>query len=264
MTHSARLIVKTLVPIAGLVFLIAGCGGITMKNYPTAEEQYRQAFKEYQKENYLKAIDGFQKVIYNFSGASMVDSAQYHLAMSYYHQDDYFMAAAEFDRLVNNYPGSPFVDDGQFMAGLCYFKSAPSHYGLDQDELDRALQTLQDFITDNPRSELVDDALAAIEEANARLARKRYENGRMYFRLGYYESARIYFQAVIDEHTDTEWAARALYYMGEIDYKEENYSDARTRFDNFLIVYPDHEFAEKARGMLAKIDGKIGATEENN
>lgn len=247
-----------------IMILLAGCGGITMKTYGTAEEQYREAYREYQKESYLKAIDGFQKVIYNFSGSSMVDSAQYFLAMAYYQQNDYFMAAAEFERLINNYPGSQFFDDGQYMAGYCYYKSSPGNYGLDQDELKRAIRTLEDFVVDNPESELNEDARATIREANDRLAQKRYENGRMYFRISRYDAAAIYFQSVIDEHTDTEWAARALYYMGEIDYKQNQFPEAKSKLDNFLIVYPDHKFSGKARKMLAKIDKNLAKSTEDN
>ncbi len=246
------------------VSLLAGCGGVTMKNYSTAELQYRNAMTEFQKGNYLKSIDGFQKVIYNFGGSSVVDSAQYYLAMSYYHQDDFYMAAAEFERLATTYPGSPFVDDAQYMAGLCYFKSAPDNYGLDQDELQKAIQSLSDFVTDNPESELAGDARTAIADANERLAHKRYANGKMYYRLGYYDAAEIYFQHVIDEYTNTEWAARALFYTGEIKVKQKKFSEARDIINNFLLVYPKHEYHDKAVKLLAKIDEKIAETAEKN
>jgi outer membrane protein assembly factor BamD len=246
------------------VSLLAGCGGMTMKNYATAELQYRNAMVEFQKKHYLKAIDGFQKVIYNFGGSSVVDSAQYYLATSYYNQNDFFMAASEFERLTNTYPGSPFVDDAQYMAGLCYFKSAPGSYGLDQDELQKAIETLTDFVTDNPESELADDARAAIAKANERLAHKRYENGRMYYRLGYYDAAEIYFQSVIDEHTNTEWSARALFYSAQIKVKQKKFSEARDIINNFLVVYPNHEYHDKAVKLLGKIDAKIAETAENN
>ena len=243
--------------------LLAGCGGITMKTYPTAEEQYRQAYKEYEKENFVKAIDGFQKVIYNFSGASMVDSAQYYLAQSYFRQDDYYMAAAEFERLVNTYPGSPFIDDGQYMAGFCYYKASPDHYGLDQGELERAIEVLGDFVTDNPESQLIDSAKAAMQAAHERLAHKRYASGHMYFRLGYYDAAEIYFQSVLDDYTDTEWAAKSLFYLGEARYKQKRYAEAKNSFDSFLTVFPNHKLAGKAKELLAKIDKKLAESTEN-
>lgn len=249
---------------AVLLMALAGCAGVTMKNFETAEEQYHQSLAEFQKRHYLKAIDGFQKVIYNFSGSAVVDSAQYFMAMSYYNQKDYFMAASEFERLVNNFPGSPLLDDGQYMTGLCYYKSSPKNYGLDQAELIQAITALEDFVTDYPESELADDARATIKAANERLARKRYENGRMYFRLGYNESADIYFQMVIDEHTDTEWAAKALYYRGETKLRQKEYETAQTTFNNFLVIYPEHELAEKAGKNLAKIDKYLAEAEQEN
>jgi outer membrane protein assembly factor BamD (BamD/ComL family) len=69
---------------------------------------------------------------------------------------------------------------------------------------------------------------------------------------------------VIDEYTDTEWAPRALYYMGELRYKQKDYAEARSTLDNFLVIYPEHEYTEKARKMLAKIENKIAETAENN
>jgi outer membrane assembly lipoprotein YfiO len=174
------------------------------------------------------------------------------------------MAAAEFDRLVNSYPGSPFVDDGQYMAGLCYYKSSPDNSSLDQDELFKAMRALEDFITDNPESELAEDARAAMQEAKSRLAEKRYNNGRLYHRLGYLNAAAVYFQTVIDEHTDSDWAAKALYYLGEIEYKQKKYREAKSRFDNFLIVYPDHKLSEKAREKLAEIDQYLADTTEED
>lgn len=246
------------------IIILAGCGGVTMKNYATSEEQYREAYKEFQNKHYVKAIDGFQKVVYNFSGSPMVDSAQYYLAMAYYLDKEYFLAAAEFERVVNNYPGSDFVDDSQYMAGLCYFKSAPKNSSLDQVELTRALEVLNDFVTDYPGSELVDDARETIKLGMDRLARKSYENGRMYFRLGYYKSAQIYFQSVIDDHTDSDWAAQALYYLAEIELKKENYSDAKEKFNNFLIVYPEHDLTEKAQNKLAEAEEKIAEATASN
>lgn len=243
-----------LVAAALFVMGIIGCGHSGSKIRPTAETQYREAMIEYQKKHYVKAVTGFQKVTLNFSGAPMVDSAQFYLAMSYFQQGDHFMAASEFERLVTTYPGSPFVSKSQYMMGLCTFKATPSHYGLDQEDLMKAISALEDFLTDYPESEFAGDARATIKLAKDRLARKRYEAGLSYFKLGYYESAAIYFQKVIDEYTDSEWAARALYYQGEIDYHQDKFQDARNIFNNFLIVYPSHEFSEKARKMLAKID----------
>ncbi len=234
-----------------------------MKNYGTAEEQFSKSMEEFQKKHYIKAIDGFQKVVYNYSGAAMVDSAQYYMAMAYYQDKEYFLAAAEFERLANNYPGSHFVDDAQYMSGLCYFKSSPKHYGLDQDELFKALEMLNDFVTDYPGSDLAGDARETIKLGRERLAKKQFESGKMYFRLAYYQSAQIYFQSVIDDFTDSEFSAPSLYYLGEIEFKQGQLETARTKYNNFLIIYPEHELAAKAKDKIDKINEEFAKTEGN-
>lgn len=246
------------------LLLLSGCGSKNTKLRETAEEQYQYAMKQYTDRHYLKAIDGFQKVIFNFSGASMVDSAQYFLAMSYYRMNDFYLAATEFDRLVANYPGSGFIDDGQYMRGACYFKSAPANYGLDQAETEQAVEILEDFIVDHPESEMIGEAKKLLALAKDRLARKKYESGRVYYRLSYYDAAKTYFQAVIDDYTDSEWAPRALYYQGEIDYKLKKYDEAKTKFNHFLVVYSNHEYAAKARKMIVRIDNKLAQIAKNN
>jgi outer membrane protein assembly factor BamD len=257
MTHNEHRVFVScaaIIILAATVFSIIGCSNATMKTYGTAEEQYEAARREFKEENYLTAIDGFKKVIFNFSGAAMIDSAQFYLGMAYYNQGDYLLAANEFERLVNNYPASPFVDDSQYMMGVCYYKSTPKKYGLDQQELQDAIRSLTDFVTDYPESEYVDDAKATIKEAEERLAHKRYESGRLYYRLGYYKASTIYFQKVIDDYTGTEWAARALFYLAETDLKEDHYSEAKKRFENFLTIYPNHEYADKAREKVEKLE----------
>jgi len=148
------------------------------------------------------------------------------------------------------------------MTGLCYFKSSPGNYGLDQTEIQRAIEALEDFITDYPESDAIEDARATLKTARERLAKKRYESGRTYLRLGYFDSADLYFQTVIDEHTGSEWSARALYYQGELNFKRDKYDDALLKFNNFMVVYPEHELVDKARQMIDKTNKKLAETTE--
>jgi len=243
--------------------ILTGCGSNSTKIYPTAEAQYRAAMDQYHSNKFQLAADGLQKVIFNFSGSSLVDSAQYYMAMSHFNDGDFYLAANEFEHLANGFPGSPLVDDAVYMAGLCYFKSAPDHYGLDQQELNKAIELLSGFIIDYPQSELVPDAQEAIRQARDRLAHKYYEAGRLYFRGKYYKSAEIYFQNVIDLYTDTDWAARSLYYLAELARKQDNFDKAREMFSNFLVVYPEHELAKEANHKISEIKEEVAKSEES-
>lgn len=236
-----------------IIFMIGGCGGGPKYAGSTADEQFRHAKKEYDKGHYLNAIDLFQRVLFNFPGATVVDTAQYYLAHSYYGNKEYELAAVEFSRLLTNYPRSPFIDNAQYMVGVCYLKNTPKHYGLDQEDLKKSMDALEDFIIDNPDSPLIEDAKKSILEARTKLARKAYSNGMTYLKMYSYKAARIYFQMVIDDYTDTEYASRALFKIAESYFKEKKYSEAEGKFGNFLTLYPDNEWIPKAREYLEEI-----------
>jgi outer membrane protein assembly factor BamD len=246
-----------IISLALILIILAGCGGPAIKPTASAEEQFALAMREYEKENYLKAIDGFQRVIFNFPGATVVDTAQHYLAMSYFGNKDYELAAVEFKRLAANYPRSDFVDKAQFMAGICYYKNTPGHYGLDQEDLKKAIEALQDFMLENPDSPLVEDAKAAIHDGLTKLAEKEYKNGMLYYKMYDYRAARIYFQYVIDNYTDTKYAGNSLFKLSEIVFKERNYVEALEKFNQFINLYPNHEWVPKAEEYVEKITHQL-------
>lgn len=240
-----------------LALMIAGCGMPVVRQAPNAEEQFALAKKEYDKKHFITATEGFQKVIFNFPGATVVDTAQYYLALSYYGNEEYELAAVEFKRLTSSYPRSDFVDEAQYMAGICYLKNTPGHHALDQEDLKRAIKVLQDFIIDNPDSPLVEDAKKDIRNGLTKLARKEYENGMLYYKMYDYKAAEIYFQHVIDNYTDTEYAAQALFKLSEVAYKRAKYANALDKFNNFITVYSGNELISKAKEYIEKITRQL-------
>jgi outer membrane protein assembly factor BamD len=241
--------------VAGLMG-IWGCGGPKTHLIDDPRVLFDQGMDDFQKEKYPSAVEKFQRLVYNFPGAIFIDSAQFFLAQSYFGNEEYELAAVEYNRLVSNYPQSQLYDDAQYMTGLCYFKGTPKHFGLDQEDLKLAVVAMENFILDNPDSELVPDARQVILEARTKLARKDYESGILYTKMYDLRAARIYFQLVIDEYTDTQYGGMALYRLAEIDYKEKDYQTASDRLNQFLNIYENSELAEKARGLLEEISLK--------
>lgn len=232
--------------------LFAGCGGRRAIADLTANELLSAGMEAYEDEDYLDAIDYFQASIYNYPGRTFVDTAQYYLGLSYFGNEEYQVAEVEFGRLVSNYPASIYFEHAVFMRAVCAFESAPDHFGLDQTELKTALTRLEDFIIDFPESELVADAQEYIRIGRDRLAKKAYRAGVVYHRMGAYKAARKYFQHVIDEYTDTDWAARAAYMLAEENLKLANYDEASQGFKDFRAVFPGHEWADEAAEKAEK------------
>jgi len=240
------------------IALMTGCGGKPVLVNLTPQELFETGKTEFQKKHYLKAIEYFQAIVYNYPGESIVDTAQYYLALSYFENDDYELAQVEFNRLVLNYPSSIYFQHALFMKAASYYEGTPGHYGLDQTKLETAIKQFEDFIIDYPEAELLPQAKQYLLAARTRMAKKYYNSAVVYNRMSAFEAARIYYQKVVDDYTDTEFGPLATYYVAEMDFKRRRYDNARTGFEGFLAVFPDHELAEKARERAAEAAYKSG------
>ncbi len=243
-----RTAITTLLALLSLVAAIGpGCGGPRPLSSMTAHELFQEGTKKYEKRKYFRAIEIFQACVYNYPGDAIVDTAQYHLALSYFGNKEYEVAQVEFNRLILNYPSSVYFEQSVFMRAVCFFEATPKHYGLDQSELEIAIRQFEDFIIDSPESDVVSDARKYLLVARTRLARKYYNAGMVYSRIAAYKAAQIYFQKVIDDYTDTEYAALATFEYAVMDIKQGNFDQACTRFKDFQSVFVDHEKAKRAR-----------------
>ncbi len=231
---------------------MAGCGGKHTLNTLTSQELFDLGTQKYESKKYLSAIEHFQTLVYNYPGESIVDTAQYYLALSYFNSKEYDLANVEFNRLAVNYPASTYAEDAIFMKALCLYRGTSTHYGLDQSDLYISIKQFEEFIIDFPESNVIGDAQKYLLEAHTRLAKKEYNSGVVYDRIGTYKSAEMYFQKVIDEYTDTEYAPLATYGLAEMKFKLKEYHDAKVKFSDFLIVYTDHLLVEKANEYIEK------------
>ena len=233
----------------GIILSIPGCGGKKTMTLGSASQLFKSGMEFYNDKKYEKAVESFQMIVYNYPGESVVDTAQYYLALSYFGNEEYALSQVEFNRLIVNYPSSVYVINAQFMKAVCFYEGTPERYDLDQSDLEQAIKLFEDFIIDHPESELMADSQKYLLLAQTRMARKYYESGVVYVRLNAPSSAKKYFQIVIDDYTNTEYAAKATYYIAESEMKLGNYDDALRQFDNFIAVFPDHEWHDKALQM---------------
>ena len=243
--------IKSTVILLGLItLLVVGCGGMQDLSNLTSTQLYELGVKQFEKNDYRKSIQTFQALVYNNPGASIVDTAQYYLALSYFNNEDYELAAVEFNRLVLNYPSSPFFEAAMFHRAVSEFEATPENHGLDQSELPDAIKKLEDFIIDYPESAYLAQAQHYLEQARNRLAHKAYTAAKTYHHMGAYEAAITYYQIVLDEYTNSPWAADAAYHQGEMYSKRRMYDSAHVKFEQFISVFPTHEKVDDARKKL--------------
>ncbi len=240
---AAFLSISTLI----ILFASSGCGP-AQKNlsHLPARELFTQAKEKYDKHKYVSAIELFQSVVYNYPGETIIDTAQYYLALAYFGNEEYALAGTEFNRYLINYPTSAYAANAQFMKAVSAFEDTPKSSGLDQTELDDVIRQLKDFITDHPESEVLPDAKKYLAAAQDRLAEKCYNGGITYSRMGASDAAKIYFQKVIDDFTDSKYAPMASFNIAMEEMHLKHYDEARKRFETFVTVFPKNPLAAKA------------------
>lgn len=230
-----------------LALTLASCGGRKNLAFLDSRQLYDEGKELYDRGKYIKAIEYFQTIVYNFPGVSLVDTAQHFLAMSYFNNKDYALARVEFNRLAINYPSSKYFQHALFMKSVAAFESTPGHYGLDQSDLEDAISELEDFVIDFPESIHLAEAKHYLEQAKGRLAHKYYESGIVYMHLRAYEAAAIYFQKVIDNYTSSEYAADAMFKMALARFKQKKYDEAYEKFSNLPVAFPSSELVPEAQ-----------------
>lgn len=189
--------------------LAAGCAGVkSAAPQRDAKSLYDEATAELAKKHYLKAGELFQRIVVSFPGSNLVDDAQFYVAETKFRTKEYTDAVFEYQRLIDDYPSCPFVEAAHFQIALCYGAQS-NKVSLDQTDTKKAISELQRFIDDFPAGKMTDQARKELGKLRNKLAEKEIIVADNYMNWGYFESARIYYQRILDLYAETPLAEHA-------------------------------------------------------
>jgi outer membrane protein assembly factor BamD len=201
-----------------------------------------------------KAILEYETLLSEFPKPQVAETAKFDLARCRLDIGEYELAVTDFEDFVNTYPKSELVDNAMYMIGLCYLKQA-ARPERDQARTAQALDELNLVLRKYPSTDARADVERSISEARSRLAEKELLNGRLYFRLADYKSARIYFDYVVSTYPDTPWAATALLEKGEALEREGDPGEARRTYEQLIQDFPSSSAGSEAARRLKELGG---------
>lgn len=227
---------------------------------------YDKSVALYEAGKYDDAAYGFDLVTRMGRGTNFSKDAQFYLGESYYKDKQYIIAASEYERFISFYPQDEKREEVEYKLALCYYEQSP-RYRLDQTPTRRAIELFQLFNTKYPDSEFVMESAARIDELRNKLARKSFEAGEFYLRTDRYKAASIYFDQVIDQFPESNWAEASLlkqietyiiYADNSIAEKQaERYTLAIDNYEKFLQLFPLSEKRGDAESMYAEAAKKL-------
>lgn len=235
-----------------ILILINSCGRHKLKPTASADERIAYAEKLFKNGDYLDARTEFRIIILNFPGSTTSDRAQLRLADCHFNLKEYIIAAEEYKKLVRVFPNSEYVDDAQYKIALSLFKLSPK-YSLDQDYTNKAIEEFQKFLDDFPKSDLAPEVNKNMKLCREKLGKKYYRNAESYRKLNWYKSAIVYYNFVLDNYYDTEFAELSLYGKAECLQNLADIEQAVKFYQLYLEKYPNSTKARKARTQLEKI-----------
>ncbi|MBN2012749.1 outer membrane protein assembly factor BamD [candidate division KSB1 bacterium] len=240
---------KRLLIISLLAMFVLSCSGRRPKETMSAKERLTYAMKKFKNGDYLDAKTEFRVIVLNFPGQSVVDTAQFYLAECHLKMKEYILAAAEYEKLIRMFPASKFTDDAQYKIGYANYELSPK-YSLDQTYTLKAIDELQRFAEEYPTSDLVNEANKLMLKCREKLAKKEYKTGELYRKMSYYEAAILYFESVLSNYYDTDYAEDAQFWLAECLRKDRDYGRAVEEYAKYLQKYPNSNRKSQVQALL--------------
>ena len=239
--------------VAIIAIIVFSCGGPKPEGSWTAAEYFKYALTMYEDEDYFEAVNEFTVITLRYPGSVYSDSAQFYLGMCHFNMDEYIIAAAEFNKLIEEMGRSPLVPEAQYMLGESYNQLSP-RAELDQEYTMQAIKQFQIFLEDYPthkKKEEVEKKLLALRE---KLAEKQWRNADIYRKMLKLRSSLIYYDIVLNNFYDTEFADDAQYGKALVYMDLEEWENAKDALMTFKDKYPDSELMEEVEASLVEVE----------
>lgn len=250
--------IKKLVILSAIVFTFVYCGQSAYNTRNLSPyDQFQFAKKLFAEGEYKESQIVFDRIARLNIVSEYSDSAQYMLAEAYFKDKSYILAQSEYDRLVRGLPGSPLVKDAYFKIAQCYLMLSPKS-SLDQDYSLKAIQAYSRFMAQYPLdtsyTKIIYESQAKLAD---KLAKKEYEIAHLYYKMGDYGAAIVYYDFILTEHYTSTYAKEALYEKALSQKKLRKYKEARESLQIFLEQFSEDKRIPKVRQNMAELKNAI-------
>lgn len=251
---------KSILISLGVGLFLFGCKSEyeTVRTSGDPELILKKAYEYYDQEEYQRAQSLMEIVISVYRGRAEAEDLNFKYAYTFYYLKNYILSTYYFKEFSQTYGASDRKEESDFMSAYSNYLLSPK-YRLDQSYTNTAIQELQFFINTYPNSERVDQCNNLIDELRAKLEKKAFEEGKLYFNLTRYDAAVQVYENLLKDFPETENTAeirwmiiRSNYLLAEnsvLQRQEERYQETADLTEEYLQRFGDSEFAEDVQKM---------------
>jgi outer membrane protein assembly factor BamD len=213
------------------------------------QELLRSAEAQLQQRRYEDARRDLQRLMNQYPESDLLAVARLASAKALYLEKKYDEARAEYQRFLDLYPQNERVDEAHYYLGMGYFRQADAP-DRDQTFTRKALEEFDLLLGQMPDSQYAPDARERRAQARRKLAEKELYVGTFYFSRGHYAAAVGRLNGLLTQYGGAGFDDQALYFLGESLWQLEQKEAAR---DVFQRVVQDHSQSEWAAPAAARL-----------
>ena len=235
-----------------LVACGAGCSAFKKAAELTAEDNFVQGMKEFEDENYQRAIPYFQKILENYPFSIHALPAELKIAECNFLDEKYTEALVHLQGFEELHPTNEQIPYVIWMKGVSYMEQFSS---IDRDvlPLENALREFEKLRQRFPESSYSAKAEPLHRDIRQKLSEHDFYVAQFYYRDGKFRAALPRFQRILERFPEEGIADKALYFIGKCHFFLEKNDQSREAFEELLRTYPNSPYREGAQEFLADL-----------
>lgn len=232
------------------------------------EVKYKKAIQYYDAGKYTRTIALLEDINNIYVNTNREDTILYYLGAAHYKQGNFDASGEIFNDFRRRFGRSPYLEDAEYMYAKGYYLLSPPS-NRDNTATLQAIMAINEYLNRYPNSVKKEALIKNIEELKLKLCEKSYQNARLYYNIGYYNSAVVALKGALEEYPDTHRredlaylivAAQYEYARNSVPAKQrERYLNMQDAYYSFTAEFPQSKhrkdvdkMQEEAKRFLAK------------
>jgi outer membrane protein assembly factor BamD len=220
----------------------------------TKEQLFERGEDQFSRRKWQKARSYYTHLYETHPNDPLGRRSLLRIADTYYEDGDpvnLVEAQYKYRDFINRYPTSEQADYAMLRIAMCSFRQM-ERPDRDQTKTFEALEKFDDMLRTYPNSKLRPEAEAKRQEALDRLAKHEHLVARFYMKRKSWNAAVQRLNFLIDTYPNYNERAAVFYDLGAALTRLGRKGEARLYFERVVSEFPQSEYAEPARRRLAE------------
>lgn len=219
------------------------------------EQIFQQAEAQFTDKRWQKARTSYTHLYETFPNDPLGRRSLLRIADTFFHQGDpvnLIEAQYKYRDFINRYPNSDQADYAMLQIAMCSFEQMEKP-DRDQAKTREAVEKFDDMLRAYPQSKLRPEAEARRQETLDRLARHEHLVAKFYIKRGSHLSAVQRLNYLIDTYSNYADRAGAFFDLATALNYLGRKGEARLYFERVVTEFPQSDYAERAKRRLGEI-----------